>query len=215
MDLTNSVEYVEKLSRMGHSNWQSTYDYFQIIIAAGAAAGIIYKISEFVVKKIKKEYNNLTRLHTMVETIYSEITPNHGSSIKDKVVAIESKLEENTKMTKQISHRQRWILDNRDEPIFESDPLGNCTWVNDKYCRLSGHDIGFFLGNGWRNIVHEDDRERIVSEWNSAITDKRDSHISFRLVDRDGKIYNVHSIAIRNAESGYIGNINIEQNSTH
>ena len=39
MDLTNSVEYVEKLSRMGHSNWQSTYDYFQIIIAAGAAAG--------------------------------------------------------------------------------------------------------------------------------------------------------------------------------
>ena len=212
MDLTNSVEYVEKLSRMGHSNWQSTYDYFQIIIAASATAGIIYKISEFVVKKIKNEYNNFVRLHTMVETIYSEITPNHGSSIKDKVVAIESRLGENTKMIKQISHRQRWILDNRDEPIFESDSLGNCTWVNDKYCRLSGHDIGFFLGNGWRNIVHEDDRERIVSEWNGAITDNRDSHISFRLVTREGKVYNVHSIAIRNAESGYIGNINIQQN---
>jgi len=212
MDLTNSVEHVEKLSRMGHSNWQSTYDYFQFIIAASATAGIIYKISEFVVKKIKTEYNNLTRIHTMVETIYSEITPNHGSSIKDKVVAIESRLEENTKMTKQISHRQRWILDNREEPILESDSLGNFTWVNDKYCRLSGHDIAFFLGNGWRNIVHEDDRERIVSEWNGAITDKRDSHISFRLVTREGKVYNVHSIAIRNAESGYIGNINIQKN---
>lgn len=213
MDLTNSVESIEKLSRLQHSNWQSIYDYLQIIIAGGGAAAIIYKVLKFVITTIKVEYNNFTKVHKMIDTIYLELTPNHGSSIKDKVLAIESKLEENTKMTKQISHRQRWILDNRDEPIFESDSLGNCTWVNDKYCRLCGYDREFFLGNGWRNIVHDDDRERIVSEWTSAITDKRDSHTSFRLITRYEKVYNVHSIAIRNAESGYIGNIDIDQNS--
>ena len=88
MDLTNSVESIEKLSRLQHSNWQSIYDYLQIIIAGGGAAAIIYKVLKFVITTIKVEYNNFTKVHKMIDTIYLELTPNHGSTIKDKVLAI-------------------------------------------------------------------------------------------------------------------------------
>ena len=192
-------------------DWKNIYFTLQVIIAASATAGILYKVFTFIIKKIKTEYENLSKVHTMVETIYAELTPNHGTSMKDKVNKIADKLETNIKVTECIMYRQRWMLDNRDEPIFESDINGECTWVNSKYCNLTGYTFDEFLKNGWHNVVHAKDRERVVNEWAAAVNGKRDSRGSHRIVCKDGSVYKVHVIATRNADVGYIGSIKVEK----
>lgn len=200
-------------------NWSSFMFNLQLIITSVAVITIAFKCITFVYTKIKKgylniktEYDKICKIHTMIPSIYSELTPNHGSSIKDKIDKIDKKVDENTKVTNLICHRQRWILDNRSEPIFECDSNGNCTWVNEKYCQLTKHNISHVIGNGWKNLIHEDDRERVVQEWQSAVEDKRSSTCTYRIVDTDGNIYQISATATINDMYGYIGTIKILNN---
>lgn len=197
-------------------NWSSFMFNLQLIITSAAVITIAFKCITFVYTKIKKgylniktEYDKICIIHTMIPSIYSELTPNHGSSIKDKIDKIDKKVDENTKVTNLICHRQRWILDNRSEPIFECDINGNCTWVNEKYCQLTKHNISHFIGNGWKSMIHEDDRERVIQEWESAVEDKRSSTCTYRIVDVDGNIYHISTISTINDIYGYIGTITI------
>ena len=95
------------------------------------------------------------------------------------------------------------------QPIFECDINGNCTWVNEKYCQLTKHNISHFIGNGWKSMIHEDDRERVIQEWESAVEDKRSSTCTYRIVDADGNIYHISVISTINDIYGYIGTITI------
>lgn len=197
-------------------NWSSFMFNLQLIITSVAVITIAFKCITFVYTKIKKgylniktEYDKICKIHTMIPSIYSELTPNHGSSIKDKIDKIDKKVDETTKVTNLICHRQRWILDNRSEPIFECDANGNCTWVNEKYCQLTKHNISHFIGNGWKSMIHEEDRERVIQEWESAVEDKRSSTCTYRIVDADGNIYHISVISTINDIYGYIGTIKI------
>lgn len=197
-------------------NWSSFMFNLQLIITSAAVITIAFKCLTFVYTKIKKgylniktEYDKICIIHTMIPSIYSELTPNHGTSIKDKIDKIDKKVDENTKVTNLICHRQRWILDNRSEPIFECDANGNCTWVNEKYCQLTKHNISHFIGNGWKSMIHEEDRERVIQEWESAVEDRRSSTCTYRIVDVDGNIYHISVISTINDIYGYIGTITI------
>ena len=146
----------------------------------------------------------------LFRSIFGELHTNHGSSLTDKINRIEAQLKENTRVTQLIMYRQRWLLDNREEPIFESGPEGECTWVNNKYCSLTGYKQDEFLQNGWHNVIHEHDRDRVIHEWESAIKGKRDSHSSYRMVSKDGTTYQVTATCTRNGELGYVGTISVE-----
>jgi len=198
---------------------QSSVYFLQFIIATVAVAGILYKsVKYFYVTiksgylSIKKQYDELCKINLMIPKIYAELTPNHGSSVKDKIDKIKENVDENTKVTKQICLRQRWILDNREEPIFECDADGKCTWVNEKYCQLTKFSPSYLLENGWKNVIHEDDRERVLNEWNSALKDKRSSTCSYRIIDHDRVVYYVTSIATVTENMGYIGSIKVLNN---
>ena len=156
-----------------------------------------------------KWVTNLNNLNKNVKDILDEVKPNGGESLKDKVNVIESKMDRNTNNINAIYSRQKWMLDNRPEPIFECDVTGSCTWVNEKYCQLLQHDVDYFLGNGWKNGVYREDLEDVEKEWDKAIRDKRTSISEHRVMDRSGNIYNVKVTAIRNENYGYIGHIQV------
>jgi PAS domain S-box-containing protein len=152
-----------------------------------------------------------------INIIFSELTPNHGSSLKDKVNNIDEKLVENTVLTKDnsamlkvVTARQQWILDMQTSPIFESDCNGLCTWVNDAYIDIIKRSKEEILGHGWKNFIHEDDRERVVNEWDNAVAEQRSSQSSYRIVSKDGKIYEVECYAVKHKDNGYTGNLKIK-----
>ncbi|MEA5452430.1 GAF domain-containing protein [Leptolyngbya sp. CCNP1308] len=44
--------------------------------------------------------------------------------------------------------------------IFRFDLEGHCTYVNERWCEMTGKPIAFALGDRWLETIHPDDRER-------------------------------------------------------
>jgi PAS domain S-box-containing protein len=52
--------------------------------------------------------------------------------------------------------------------IFYTDASGDCLYVNDRWCQISGMASHEALGKGWLQGIHPDDRERVFAEWYQA-----------------------------------------------
>ena len=72
--------------------------------------------------------------------------------------------------------------------IFQTDALGACMFVNDRWCELSGIGREAALGQGWLAAIHPDDRARVTSEWNAAIDERRDFSLEYRFQRPDGSV---------------------------
>jgi len=177
---------------------ESIFVYLEKILVISAAGGVLFGAFKWVFT-----------LNRNVKEILKEVKPNSGTSLKDHVDKINKQVSHDSNLIKTICTRQKWILDNRPEPIFECDTEGKCTWVNEKYCQLLKHDVDYFLGNGWKNGIFSEDLEMVEKEWARSIKDERSSVSIYRMIDREGTIYNVKAVATRKDNHGYIGHIEI------
>jgi PAS domain S-box-containing protein len=180
---------------------ETVFKYLEQVLIISAAGGVLFGAFKWIFT-----------LNRNVKEILKEVKPNSGTSLKDQVAKIEKQVCHDSNLINTICMRQKWILDNRPEPIFECDTDGKCTWVNEKYCQLLKHDVDYFLGNGWKNGVYGEDLEMVEKEWERAIKDKRSSISTYRVVDREGGVYNVKVVATRNDNYGYIGHIEVLDN---
>ncbi|MCL4483852.1 MAG: PAS domain S-box protein, partial [Bacteroidetes bacterium] len=96
--------------------------------------------------------------------------------------------------------------------IFRTRPDGYTTYVNPKWCQLSGMSFEAAMGNGWLNAVHPDDRENLAQNWGKVSQNKEDSIAEYRFIHADGTIvyvlgYAVPEIKSDNQIAGFIGTI--------
>jgi PAS domain S-box-containing protein len=70
--------------------------------------------------------------------------------------------------------------------IFYTDALGDCLYVNERWCQISGMTGDEALGKGWLQGIHPDDRQRVCAEWYSATQQKVPftSEYRFQGIDR-------------------------------
>lgn len=141
---------------------------------------------------------DLTSLKTEVSKISNEFKANGGKSLKDQINSLETS-------AKTILYRQRWILDNRQEPIFETDEKGDFTWVNDAFVRLTDRPFRDLKNKNWINCLKEETRSEITECWNLAIQNKRNfEHILF-VVDSKNRIFSTKCVAVHQEDGNYIG----------
>ena len=69
--------------------------------------------------------------------------------------------------------------------IFRTDPNGLTTYVNPKWCQLSGLTREQALGNEWLNAVHPDDRESLHKNWRNDIHENQLSLAQYRFLKPD------------------------------
>ncbi|UQD56601.1 PAS domain S-box protein [Flavobacterium sp. K5-23] len=96
--------------------------------------------------------------------------------------------------------------------IFRTDAEGYTTYVNPRWCEISGLSFDEALGYGWLNAVHIDDKVKIIKEWEEATTQHASSVKEYRYCKSDGTISWVmgNSVPERNVNNeviGYIGTI--------
>lgn len=94
--------------------------------------------------------------------------------------------------------------------IFHTDEHGNTTYVNPRWCQISGMTYDEAMGNGWFNAVHEEDKERLRTGWEEATKKKEVSVSEYRFVRPNGSIAWVIGQAIPERDSegrivGYVG----------
>ena len=70
--------------------------------------------------------------------------------------------------------------------IFRTDATGNCLYVNERWCAITGLSADSAAGYGWTTALHQDDRARVAEEWAQALRDHRPfrSEYRFRTTDR-------------------------------
>jgi PAS domain-containing protein len=144
-------------------------------------------------------------LKTEVSTISKELKPNGGKSMKDQMNDLQLS-------TKTILYRQRWILDNREEPIFETDENGNFTWANSALIRLTDRLFKDLENNNWINALCEKTRTEVNDSWQIAIENKRNFEHEIIIIDSKDRAFSAKCIAVRQEDGKYVGKlINVEQ----
>lgn len=189
------------------TNFTIIAEYLGIIAGICGSLIGIYKFGKFLHKKfIKPIFNFFEAVDNSIDILSKmdyEFTSNGGKSIKDAINRIE---------LRQISqeHRIHAILSHWPLAFFESDSNGMCIWVNKTYSRLTGKSIDELRGNGWLNVIAEEDREKVSKEWFSSIDQQREFSLKYRIITATGKIIPVicHSSLVydkNNKSSGSIG----------
>ncbi len=75
--------------------------------------------------------------------------------------------------------------------IFDSED--RCIYVNGRSLELFGLSHDEALDDGWRRVVHPEDRRRVVEAWDEAVENDGEFVCEFRLLRRDGTIRWVRS----------------------
>ena len=94
--------------------------------------------------------------------------------------------------------------------IFHTRSDGYTTFVNPKWCEISGMSMNEALGDGWFKAVHPDDIEKIKNEWKLATIENRASETQYRFLLSDGSTKWVLGRAVpeindNNQIIGYVG----------
>lgn len=158
------------------------------------------------VARLKWEAERTERYENLAATqsqILAELKPNGSTSLRDAIDRIE--------------YRQGGFdaflsaqLNVLDVAIFRTDAVGKVKYNNRKHQHLTGFSAGEVSGDGWINVIHQDDRDMVYTKWRHAVEDGREFSEDIRYVTPEGEIYEVHVNAYREMDAqgkirGFLG----------
>ena len=193
-------------------------NYIELIIGVPTAIAVLWSPVKWGINKVRQfdkilaaatPNNKNDKFHEMIEKIYSEITPNGGGSIKDKINKIDESLHAQSDRISLISEKIGWMLDLDDKILFESDLDGKYTWINKKMKSFTKRDDHFLLGYGWKNAIHDHERDLVFSKWIDCVKQRIDFEDTFQLCNADLECFHVKCVARRYEGVGYFGYITI------
>lgn len=184
-------------------------NYAVYIASISAIISGIYLIYRKVVKPVFEYVKEWRKTAIQVEKIFEELTPNGGTSVKDKIDKIDTSLT-------YVSERLRAYLADVSEAHFETDAQGNYIRVNRTYTRLVGREPSEVLGKGWHNCIYQDDRESVIQAWEDSIDDSRELVIRFRFETPSGEIVPVRGTSYKMISDtgeviGFLGKIIVDE----
>jgi len=124
-----------------------------------------------------------------LDRILGELVTNTGSSIKDQLNHLSSKVS--------LGEAQRLLMLNSNENgISTTDAEGNYTWINDTLMhKVGAESSNEMLGDNWINTIHPADRKFVIEEWENAVKGKRSLNIHFRFINLKTQLpISAHSI---------------------
>ncbi len=83
--------------------------------------------------------------------------------------------------------RFRTLAENAPVGIFQTDPAGDCLYVNDRWCELAGLTPEQAAGKGWSAALHPEDRERVLQEWHRCAASGEVFYLDYRFLTPKGE----------------------------
>jgi len=138
-------------------------EYLAIASGVAGALAVSFKVLKWgytTVQDVQRKLDSIAELSR-------ELVPNGGTSLRDSLNRVEASVA-------MLTYKMRMVVELNEWDAFESDSKGNWTCVTGRFHSHVGLDSDDLLGYGWLNSVHPDDRERISSEWTTALSQERD-----------------------------------------
>lgn len=96
--------------------------------------------------------------------------------------------------------------------IYRIDDAGQCIYVNDYYCQITGLPLEAAMGAGWQQAIHPEDRDRVLRTWETCLQESYLCALEYRYLQADGAVVWVYSQTTLErgaggATMGYVGTI--------
>jgi len=96
--------------------------------------------------------------------------------------------------------------------IYQTDATGACTFVNDRWCEITGVEAAAARDDGWVAGLHPEDRARVLAAWQALLRGETDFAVEYRFRRPDGAEARVAGQAVplrdaTGAPTGFIGTI--------
>ncbi|WP_404790478.1 PAS domain S-box protein [Altericista sp. CCNU0014] len=166
-------------------------------------------------KGIRKDGSTFYKQLTMVATYdkQQQLT-GHYCFMKDisESARIEAEREEIAAALRESEENFRILATHAPVGIFQTDPAGDCVFVNRKWMELTGLSFARAMGRGWTEALYAEDRERVFEEWYEAVREDRAFFLEYRFETPQGEVNWVvgSAVAIRNGDgvvTGYFGTV--------
>lgn len=155
------------------------------LVAVIAASLALWKYINNGRKTLKKVEDALPVLFE----ISKEFNPKEGGGLRQTIDAIRIDISS-------VRAKTHLLLEQSATPIFLMDERGRVKFVNSAWIAVSGVPYEQALGNGWTTAIHDDDKQRVFSEFRQIVLDNRPLYIEFRFVNETlRKIFSVRARA--------------------
>jgi PAS domain-containing protein len=185
-----------------HFAWPVAAEIATVVAGGATILGAIPRVREIFGPAVAGAWRILQRLDPnremkqTVKWIASELRPNGGGSMRDKVdlnsgniAAMVSTIEAvnnqlNAVIFTQSKHGARlsMLLDESEELGWLSDLEGKQIWASRALVEASGRPASELMGMGWLNTIHGEDQERIRKAWQTCIVEGRNFEADCRFV---------------------------------
>ncbi len=147
-------------------------------------------------------------------------------SLQKQKEELEIKVEERTLELQKINEQLRQEIAERRESeqryqtlaevspvgIFRTNSEGDCLYVNERWCEISGLTLTQAMGKGWVHSLHPEDRERVHQEWYQAVQANLPFRSEYRFLRPDGVItwvfgQSLAELGTTGEITGYVGTI--------
>ncbi len=100
--------------------------------------------------------------------------------------------------------------------IFQTDTRGHCIYINDTWLDYSGMSKEEAMGTGWSNAIHPDDKQRVLEEWQEAVTTATDFNSELRFLHKNGRVVwlTAKAVALYDSENAIYGHIGMATDIT-
>ncbi|NJM93309.1 MAG: PAS domain S-box protein, partial [Cytophagales bacterium] len=96
--------------------------------------------------------------------------------------------------------------------IYQTDEEGNCLFINQRWREITGLSSEEALGAGWIHALHEDDRGKVLWEWENSVKGQREFKLEYRFRRPNGELTWVQgrSVSLTDPKGkimGYLGTV--------
>lgn len=130
-----------------------------------------------------------------IDTMAAALGPNGGKSLSDlihKTAAAAERTEQTTSLLAAAvalnDIRTAEITDLMTNLLLEFCDEGLNIRASEAFCRQFGYTPNELLNHGWKNVIHEDDRARMIREFDFAVRERRAFSSVGRFVSKSGGV---------------------------
>jgi PAS domain S-box-containing protein len=184
------------------SDKKDDFTYFMSLLKRGK------KIERYETKRMAKNGEIID-----VSVTISPIKDTKGKIIGASTIARNITYEKSARERLQASEELfRLLTTHAPVGIFLTNANGDCEFVNKKWTEFAGISADEAMGQGWIQVLHPEDKERIFKEWYKSAKEKRPFKATYRFLAPNGKVTWLDGSAIALHDSkkivkGYIGTI--------
>lgn len=119
------------------------------------------------------------------------------SQLPDRVLALENRSDQQESSIRLSIGMSTSLMQATKRCIWRSGADGRCVFANRFMLRTLKRDLVDVLGFAWVSFIHEEDREKVLNEWNRSVAQSTDFDYHYRWVTGTGEILHVHAVAER------------------